>query len=369
MLLGKMHAASDIYSPLYGPVMGFKTSTWSLVAPPTTADAQRFGEKPYLAYTSWLLNQRFGVRKRKAQAHFGHSLSRKVMREALNSFPRPQMKSACRRFRAEPGFQIYSWNIAFHYLIERQREVLLWSYIMLRSDTDGDENLSWSERQRVMKDLEEGMQNEGQSAYRMRNFYSLAQKLQEVGLEAPRVNTDVIWTSLDGPATIQDLECMEFDVDTCLAPGFSTMVSDQTFRNPMFSTAAIFDRVARQDTKCGDCLIKLILNRVRKGLGPLLPGAGKQSKARQTVVKALMRYQYTIVNPDALFLMVTDAEQVENLLVKPMLKAENRHANQVGQLCLNDDVATEDQGELAELRRTIRELYEGLLPEKSPWEE
>ena len=107
MLLGTPHSASDIYSPLFGPVMGFKTNSYSTTSAPTEADAKRFGEKvlcsladglgvlltvqqPFLIYTSWLLNRRFGIRKRKGQSHFGHSFSRNVMREAISSFPRPE---------------------------------------------------------------------------------------------------------------------------------------------------------------------------------------------------------------------------------------------------------------------------------------
>ena len=45
MLLGKPHTASDIYSPLFGPVMGFKTNAYNTINPPTEIDAHRFGEK------------------------------------------------------------------------------------------------------------------------------------------------------------------------------------------------------------------------------------------------------------------------------------------------------------------------------------
>jgi hypothetical protein len=99
MMLGRPHSASDIYSPLFGPVMGFKTNAYNTVNPPTDADAHRFGEKPFLIYTSWLLNRRFGNRKRPGQGHFGHSLSRTVTREAIGSFPGPELQSACERFR------------------------------------------------------------------------------------------------------------------------------------------------------------------------------------------------------------------------------------------------------------------------------
>ena len=39
------------------------------------------------------------------------------------------------------------------------REALLWSYIIQRSDSNQDGNIQWSERQAIMKDLEEGMAN------------------------------------------------------------------------------------------------------------------------------------------------------------------------------------------------------------------
>ena len=45
MLLGQRHAAADIFSPLFGPVMGFKTNAYNTINPPTEIDAHRFGEK------------------------------------------------------------------------------------------------------------------------------------------------------------------------------------------------------------------------------------------------------------------------------------------------------------------------------------
>lgn len=365
MLLGKPHAASDIHSPLFGSVMGFKTNSYSATTPPTDVDARRFGEKPFLIYTSWLLNRRFGIRKRKGQGHFGHALSRSIMREAISSFPGPELQSACKRFRGEPGFQLYSWYVTFHYLIERHREALLWSYIMLRSDVDGDGNLSWEERQTIMQDLEAGMQNEGRTTYRKRNYYHVSQLLQKAGLEPPKVNTDILWTSLDGPQAIQNIDCIEFDVNECLAPGFSISSTDARTKSPVFATSNVFDRLARQEPKCGDCLLKLVLNKTPKGLSPLLPRADTQKEQREMVVKAVMRYRYTVSNPDALFVMVTDAEQVDSTLVNRFVRSKKELA---GQLCLNDDVSTSDPLELADVKQAMTELYQGLFPDSSPYE-
>jgi hypothetical protein len=77
-----------------------------------------------------------------------------------------------------------------------------------------------------------------------------------------------------------------------------------------------------------------------------------------------MKYQYTIVSPDANFYMVTDAEQAEHALLKPYLK----HGKKAGQLCLNDDVVTQDERELEQLRKVMSALFEGLLPQPSSFE-
>lgn len=179
MLLTTEHAASDIYSPLFGPTVGFKSNVYNIIGAPVVEKTQRFGEKPFLIYSSWLLNRRFGERKRKGQVHFGHSVSRNVAKEVSESFPRPTLKSASRRFRGENGpkgelgFQLYSWHSMFHYIIERQREALLWSYIALRSDTGSNGLLSWSERQIILSELEEGIGYEGSTTHRDRNFFHI----------------------------------------------------------------------------------------------------------------------------------------------------------------------------------------------------
>ncbi|KAF2015632.1 hypothetical protein BU24DRAFT_346597 [Aaosphaeria arxii CBS 175.79] len=364
MILGKPHSAADLYSPLFGPTLGFKENAYNTLLPPTEKDAERFGEKPFLIYTSWLLNRRFGARKRKGQVHFGHSLSRSITKEAITSFPRPALRSALQRFRGETGFQLYSWYVVFHYTMERHREALLWSYIMLRSDFNDDGYLDWEERNRILEDLAEGMGNESPELFRHRIFYRVAEHLDHAGLQPPLVNTETLWTSLDGPAMIKDVDCDAFDTEDCLAPGFSMPSTDATARSPVFSSAAIFDRIARQTPRCGDCLLKLILNRRKAGLEPLLPDKITKPEQRETVVKAVMKYQYTIVQPDAMFYMVTDAEQAEHVLLKPYLK----HNKKAGQICLNDDVVTTDVKALDRLGEVMSTLFEGLLPEPSSFE-
>lgn len=235
---------------------------------------------------------------------------------------------------------------------------------MLRSDTNQDGNLGWAEREIILADLEQGMANEGNATFRERQFYQVPDHLENAGLEAPKVNVDVLWTSLDGPSSIRDIECLEFNVNDCLAPGFSSPAYDERHSNPVFSTSLILDRVARQHPKCGDCLIKLILNRAEKGFEPLLPPKDTQAKAREMIVKALIKYQYSIIEPDAQFVMVMDAEQIEQTLLKRIV----RNKKEVGQLCLNDDVATENEDAIEALRKKMVKLFHYLGPEKSQFE-
>jgi hypothetical protein len=271
------------------------------------------------------------------------------------------------RFRGDTGFQLYSWYVIFHYTMDRHREALLWSYIMLRSDLDDDGYLSWEERKKIKKilwELGEGMSNETPEQFRQRIYYRVAEYQAEAGLQAPQVNTEILWISMDGPAMIKDLDCDAFDTEDCLAPGFSMPSSDSFARSPAFSSAAIFDRISRQSPHRGACLLKLILNRTRAGLHPLLPSKTKKPQQRETVIKVLMRYAYSVVKPDADFHMVTDAEQAEHALLKPYI----HKGKKVGQICLNNDVISTDSKELDHLGKVMSGLFGGLLLDPSGFE-
>lgn len=191
--------------------------------------------------------------------------------------------------------------------------------------------------------------------YRTGQYYRVGDRLAEAGLEAPKVSTDILWTSMDVPVTMKDLECDAFDTEECLAPGSSMASSDAQSRSPVFASAVVFDRIARQSPRCGDCLLKLVLNQRRAGLGPVLPRPTKKPQQRDTVLKALMRFQYTIVQHNASFYMVTDAEQARHILLKPCIK----HGKTFGHICLSNDVVTEDESELEALNEVMKQLFEG----------
>lgn len=372
MFLGADHSAADFFSPLFGPMIGFKSKSFN-VKSISKSETPTFGEKPHLHYTSWLLNHRFGQRDRKVQAHFTHSVSRRVMKEAMASFPSPALRGVCERFRGESKFQIYPWYAAFHYSIERFREALLWSFIMARMDTNKDGYLDWAERQTLLAAIEPGRQTTaGEDAStpvkvaegRDRMFYQLPAIHKRAGLQPPLSNIKVMWTSLDGPETIRDVKCHKFHIDHCLAESFDSPLSDRSYRNPDFTTANIFSQLSRRDPKCGDCLIKFMLSTVPRGLEPLLPPKSRRHE-RETTIKALLKYQHTIIDPDAIFVMVKDAEQAETEMIDRAI-SQNKH---VTQYCFNDDVMTEDPKAVAKVNEVIQKVFRTLFPHKSRWEE
>ncbi|ORY62577.1 uncharacterized protein BCR38DRAFT_439116 [Pseudomassariella vexata] len=373
MFLGMEHAPSDFFSPLFGPMMGFKSDSYNVKTLGGSGRWPTFGEKPFVYYTSYLLNHRFGLRSRHVQAHVAHSVSRAVMQEAMASFPQPSTTGACERFRGESHFQIYPWYVAYHYSIERFREALLWSFFMSRSDANADGYLDWTERRHILNAIEPGWRRltshdasapAKQDSSRARMYYRLPEVLRKAGLQPPKVNMNVLWTSLDGPETIRNIKCHDFDVDKCFGDSFASARSDSTTSNPDFAASNVFSRVSSQHPSCGDCLIKFLLASTPSGLEPLLPPKSK-THDREVIIKALKKYQHTVVDTDAMkFVMVKDAEQAEIELLERTIERGKVY----GQWCLNDDVMTESEEQVSKVKEVMSRVFERLWPQRGRWE-
>jgi hypothetical protein len=243
---------------------------------------------------------------------------------------------------------------------------------MTKSDMNGDGYLDWSERKLLLDAIRPGRRViAGEDAStpaktaegRDRIFFQLPSIHKQAGLQPPLSNVNVLWTSLDGPETIRNVKCHNFHIDSCFAESFDSPLSDASYDNPDFSTANIFAQLSRREPKCGDCLIKFMLSTVPRGLEPLLPPKSRH-RERETVVKALLKYQHTVIEPDAMFVMVKDAEQAETELLERIIKREKH----VGQWCLNDDVMTDDAKAVAKVNRIVQTVFKKLFPTKSRWE-
>jgi hypothetical protein len=104
---------------------------------------------------------------------------------------------------------------------------------------------------------------------------------------------------------------------------------------------------------------------MHKGLSPLLPDLATQREKCEIAVEAVMRYQYVVHEPYGLFVIVTDPKQINSTLVKRFKKREKL----VDQLCLNDDVSSDDEHDLRELHEAMNVMYSELYPTPSSFEE
>ena len=82
------------------------------------------------------------------------------------------------------------------------------------------------------------------------------------------------------------------------------------------------------------------------------------------MLKALRRYSFSVAEADALFVMMTDAEQIREVLERKVLE----QGRQFGQITINDDVSSDDTWELSRLRDTLKGILEKMFPERSSLE-
>uniref|UniRef100_V5ELH6 Uncharacterized protein n=1 Tax=Kalmanozyma brasiliensis (strain GHG001) TaxID=1365824 RepID=V5ELH6_KALBG len=127
-------STGDISSPLYGPVLRLD---YNLVVQGKHSPDATPGEWSALWHTNWLLDQRFGKRKRPYIQHVHKSFSRSLLIEARMSWAHEHAKLALNRFR-NGGDNIVTHFLSYYNMIERHREALLWSFFMLKLDEDGD---------------------------------------------------------------------------------------------------------------------------------------------------------------------------------------------------------------------------------------
>jgi Stealth protein CR3, conserved region 3 len=107
------------------------------------------GEWQPLKYSNWLLSSRFGQRARPYMVHVAKTISPSVLREIREIWGDEFFDTASHRFRGQRD--VYTTFLHGHYLVERWRELLLWSWVVARVGGDDDSlgeqerNVMWEE--------------------------------------------------------------------------------------------------------------------------------------------------------------------------------------------------------------------------------
>ncbi|KDN41724.1 hypothetical protein RSAG8_07255, partial [Rhizoctonia solani AG-8 WAC10335] len=328
-----------------------------------------------LQYSNHLLSNRFGSRFRPYPAHLAKTLSIPMLKEVARAWPDDLGRVVRRPFRGmkhmaenEPA-DMYMVFMEHHWIVERWREALLWSWVVARGEArTGGNTDAWTERvaQQAWKELG-GQVGEDTLVVQRAPRSTLENAGEWAGAKA----TTVSFSSLDGYPYSEEMgergwvsegDVCELSFDRCFA---SHDTASRTFQ-----------RIAFELVECGDCIIRALVNQSgKRGLEaflppksnkpispqarPTLPRSSKWQdvdfrlssavpdwvNTRQFVLRMLQQYRFVLGETPFVFAIITDpesaAQNMEIIDSRPELAI----------LCVNDDVAEGDEGVRGVLER------------------
>lgn len=286
-------STSDFYSPLTGPIFRFQRDLMVTGKAPTDTLDDGDGEWRGLSFANHLLDRRFGTRQRPYLVHQAKAGSGPLFREMHRVWTAELTQSAQARFRGKGYLEAQTWFLFTHYVVEKHREALLWSWVVARGDGDHDGVLSGAERAAMLQEVgfKPGEQVIQVQAAERDSLSKLGDTLAKGGLDEMR-ETNVVFSSADGYAhfrTATQLRENEYrpwpgfeflpdepDLPTCqvdVAQCFGHDFVPATFTGASEVDASqAFKRLAFEHPECGDCLIVALLAKSgQRGLDAFLP--------------------------------------------------------------------------------------------------
>ncbi|KAH9812377.1 hypothetical protein DFH28DRAFT_1084253 [Melampsora americana] len=206
---------------------------------------------------NWLLDARFGARDRRYLGHFARVLSTPISRELSFVWEKEFIQTDQAKFRAL-GPEVYLLYLHAWYTIEKHRESLLYSFVMLKTDFNVDGIINREEYDQMLEDLnikssQKIIKTVGKS--NSTSATKIFDALNQLQIPLP-LETDYLWTASDGYALSFNKTC-EVSVDECL------------YYKPNTTSVDLFRRLAFEKVQCGDCLIQHLID--QNGLNALLP--------------------------------------------------------------------------------------------------
>ncbi|KEP55225.1 putative exopolysaccharide phosphotransferase [Rhizoctonia solani 123E] len=415
----------DFYTSAYGPVLRMQSD---LMVPPLTRETKKaYGEWQTLQYSNQLLGDRFGQRYRPYTTHEAKTLVKSMVDEVTITWHSELHHTGQQRFRMNPEAKdAYLPFLATHWMVERHREALLWSWVVARIGGDDDEwgpvqsAQAWKElggvddkdlidvRRKARSTLHEdhilnvlestGDPTIGRSQYAFvsRDGYPYA-GLGRFGWK----NWPVFQPSRssDAPGIYSDpaARC-SISRTECLA------ASNARIRG----ASGIFTRLAFEVPHCGDCVITaLVASSGDLGLSAFLPepdrawmswkdaaepstaiaphlplvanyraanftlshvftqSRGETTSVRDWVVELVARYRFTIGLTPSHFAMLRNPNSIKALFGRFEKKIHPDDTIQdIMMLCLNDDISLQPERADTLLRKWQAQRW----PRKADWE-
>ncbi|KAF8317669.1 hypothetical protein DL93DRAFT_2110386 [Clavulina sp. PMI_390] len=303
----------DFYHPAYGIVLRVQSDLLVGGSNPSYQDGQ--GEWRPLEFSNWLLDQRYGTRRRSYVQHGPKSMSMSILRELTvfekfehapndtlsGTFREALLTTGQHTFRGQYTNHLghddaYAAFLLTHHIMERWREILLWSWAVGRVGgrsnewTDAECTTAWIEvggKVEVDSDADSGKRVEVGSGQRDTLDYDTVNAV--LGGEGA---TTYSFSSLDGYpyAYTQGGPITHWPQFTPTsswihgrppnAPRRITPVChierEKCFPSHISTAADAFTHIAFDETACGDCIIRALVNASGKsGLKAFLPDASR----------------------------------------------------------------------------------------------
>ncbi|GBE85251.1 3-O-alpha-D-mannopyranosyl-alpha-D-mannopyranose xylosylphosphotransferase [Sparassis crispa] len=382
---------TSFYTSAYGVVLHLQSN---LLVPPTKPHPRTQGEWKSMGLTNTMLGTRFGIRYRPYVVHEAKTASVPLLHEMALMWPGQFALTATHAFRETQGGDgdVNTMFLLSHFVVERAREALLWSWIVGRVGGLEDE---WGEREASLAwaELGGGLEDKGllvQTEYRDTLEKSRVEKFLKESGHKGQGKTTYVFSSLDGypyttlgtsgqprwPSMARDTG--PGDLPSCRISYQDCFTTNEGFRNSTTTASGMFMNLAFRKPRCGDCAIMALVHASGSiGLSKFLPsqertlpaslqdGDGgdqpakvphlplvadwqngdfslravmnttRTSSVKDWALQLLQRYRYMIGETPSLFERITSPKQLTAVLNRIDAKSD------IALLCLNDDVAIE----------------------------
>ncbi|KAF8198773.1 hypothetical protein K438DRAFT_1823675 [Mycena galopus ATCC 62051] len=406
---------SAYHSPLFGPVLLFQTDRY--IESNATGRLDGSSEFRSLGWSNHLLDQRFGARPRPYVMHNARAFSLPLLHEASLAFPYYFSATPYSHFRGTvstpPDLEVNMMFLGSHFVIERHREALLWSWIVGK----------WGSTKGVLDDsVKAAMWAElggtaGSDRLRARwpertSRIEVTQNMNRAGIrepfsdvDAPQPRAQYSFVSGDGyvhaylplipdtPAThhVPDLAVLshavacEISRAECLGEG----------AEPAWQ---VFRRALVERPRCGDCFISALVRASgQRGLDTFLPETTSSSPSnsqtpltssrdasteaetlplilpltppplpqnpRKFALRLIYRYSYALGVSLTKFIMLGTARQAQRELNQGVDKTP-----EIALLCINDDLPESSIASVFAANNVLHDWFEKRWPEKTEYE-
>ncbi|KAF7362648.1 hypothetical protein MVEN_00613900 [Mycena venus] len=327
---------SAFHSTLYGPV--FRMQPHLLVGGDASGDADGNGEWRSLGWSSHLMSQRFGLRKRPYTQHNARALSVPLMHEMSLTFGSYFAATPLSQFRGShnaPGeLEVNTIFMATHFVIERHREALLWSWIVGK----------WGGHRGVLgRDQKKRMWRElgGREGDMLKLRKATRSTMEDLEFN--------MWMAgVEPPALAQTQSGWGHEIHLGFDGRIQRVVRTIGFVN------------LKENIACGDAIIAALMHASTSGLSIFLPRAMSAEappfpqNPRAFAVRLIMRYTYAIGESPMNFIGPTTAAETVTLLEG----ADHRSDVLFG---INDDWR---DGEVAAADKVLRDWFQRRWPNK-----